>query len=102
MHIYNRNCSGLSVWLFLALIGRVVLFSTMQHIILLCIMTKDKELSNYLNTNLCLMETARSRFFHVNHNPETSGFLCSPEHGKLCFEALETELVPQNNLPVGA
>lgn len=25
--------------------------------------------------------------------------LCSPEHGKLCFEALETEFVPQNNLP---
>ena len=28
------------------------------------------------------------------------GFLCSPEHGKLCFEALETEIVPQNNLPL--
>lgn len=26
-------------------------------------------------------------------------FLCSREHGKLCFEALETEFVPQNNLP---
>ena len=25
--------------------------------------------------------------------------LCSPEHGKLCFEALETQFVPQNNLP---
>lgn len=28
------------------------------------------------------------------------GFLCSPEHGKLCFEAPETEVVPQNNLPL--
>ena len=27
------------------------------------------------------------------------GFLCSQEHGKLCFEALETTFVPQNNLP---
>ncbi|PTX09493.1 hypothetical protein C8N37_106121 [Sphingobacterium faecium] len=100
MHIYNCNCSGLPVWLFLALIGRVVLCSTMQHIILLCIMTKDKELSNYLNTNLCLMETAQSRFFHVNHNPESSGFLCSPEHGKLCFAHLEMISDAQNYLPL--
>ncbi|HEY8402342.1 MAG TPA: hypothetical protein VIK89_13835 [Cytophagaceae bacterium] len=40
-------------------------------------------------------------FFPVTFNPSRrDGFLCSPEHGKLwSFEALETELVPQNNLP---
>ena len=42
-------------------------------------------------------------FFPVTFNPVppflADGFLCSTEHGKLCFEALETELVPQNNLP---
>ena len=42
-------------------------------------------------------------FFPVTFNPVppflADGFLCSTEHGKLCFEAHETELVPQNNLP---
>ncbi len=42
-------------------------------------------------------------FFPVTFNPVppflADGFLCSTEHGKLCFEALETEFVPQNNLP---
>jgi hypothetical protein len=39
-------------------------------------------------------------FFPAIFNPaREGGFLCSPEHGKLCFEALETEFVPQNNLP---
>jgi hypothetical protein len=39
-------------------------------------------------------------FFPAIFNPAQAGFLCSPEHGKLCFEALETEFVPQNNLPL--
>jgi len=26
--------------------------------------------------------------------------ICSPEQSKLCFEALETRFVPQNNLPL--
>lgn len=38
-------------------------------------------------------------FFPVTFNPAPAGFLCSPEHGKLCFEAPETGFVPQNNLP---
>lgn len=38
-------------------------------------------------------------FFPVTLNPAPAGFLCSSEHGKLCFEALETGFVPQNNLP---
>jgi len=38
-------------------------------------------------------------FFPVTFNPASAGFLCSSEHGKLCFEALETGFVPQNNLP---
>jgi len=39
-------------------------------------------------------------FFPAIFNPALAGFLCSPEHGKLCFEALETQFVPQNNLPL--
>ena len=41
-------------------------------------------------------------FFPVTFNPsrrQADGFLCSTEHGKLCFEAPGTGLVPQNNLP---
>ncbi len=46
--------------------------------------------------------TASSRFsllLLIRFRQLADGLLCSPEHGKLCFEALETELVPQNNLP---
>lgn len=36
-----------------------------------------------------------SRFFQFRG----AGFLCSPEHGKLCFEHLEKNSAAQNNLP---
>jgi len=39
------------------------------------------------------------RFSQFIQSVPQGGFLCSAEHGKLCFEALETEFVPQNNLP---
>ena len=39
-------------------------------------------------------------FFPVTFNPSRRADFCvRKEHGKLCFKALETELVPQNNLP---
>ena len=50
-------------------------------------------------TYLEVTGTASSCFPCYIQSVPQGGFLCSPEHGKLCFEALETELVPQNNLP---
>jgi hypothetical protein len=36
-----------------------------------------------------------------NPVPPTGGrIICSPEQSKLCFEALEMNSVPQNNLPL--
>ena len=37
--------------------------------------------------------------FPVTSNPDLSGLLCSPEHGKLCFEHPEKISDAQNNLP---
>ncbi|MNS97188.1 hypothetical protein D3C86_1475810 [compost metagenome] len=40
-------------------------------------------------------------FFPALFNPSRRADFCvSPEHGKLCFEALEMHFVPQNNLPL--
>lgn len=36
----------------------------------------------------------------IRFRRQAGGFWCSTEHGKLCFEALETPFVPQNNLPL--
>ncbi|WP_073247429.1 hypothetical protein [Flavobacterium flevense] len=37
----------------------------------------------------------------LNPVPPTGGrIICSPEQSKLCFEALEMNSVPQNNLPL--
>ncbi len=42
--------------------------------------------------------TAIEPFFPVTLNPDLSGLLCSPEHGKLCFEALEIEFSASKQL----
>ncbi|MCS4239842.1 hypothetical protein M2306_001319 [Myroides gitamensis] len=42
--------------------------------------------------------TAWSRFPPVTFNSDSSELLCSPEHGKLCFEALETEFSASKQL----
>lgn len=39
-------------------------------------------------------------FFSAFFNSAGAGFLCSPEHGKLCFEHPETIPAAQNNLPL--
>ena len=39
--------------------------------------------------------------FPARFNPaRQGGFLCSPEHGKLCFEQLQKISAAQNNLPL--
>lgn len=38
-------------------------------------------------------------FFPVTFNSDSSELLCSPEHGKLCFEQLVTYSEAQNYLP---
>ena len=44
--------------------------------------------------------TARSRFFLLYLIRPAGRIFCSPEQSKLCFEALGTCSVPQNNLPL--
>ncbi|PVH26857.1 hypothetical protein DC487_04470 [Sphingobacterium corticibacter] len=91
--------SGGSVWRSEAAFGTVAQCNAIVNRALLCIvifingfMQKSFDISGVTGT-------AFSRFPCYIQSVPQGGFLCSPEHGKLCFEALETELVPQNNLP---
>lgn len=47
-----------------------------------------------------LTGTALSRFSLLYSIRPEGRIICSPEQSKLCFEALEMNSVPQNNLPL--
>lgn len=67
---------------------------------LLCKMTLISESCKIKQTELYITVTGNRPFFPAFFNSEGAGFLCSPEHGKLCFEHLEKNSAAQNNLPL--
>jgi hypothetical protein len=96
---FIRLYSDGTVWHTEALFGSVMQCNASEIRGLLCIVIFINGFMQKPFDKSRVTVTASSRFPCYIQSVPQGGFLCSPEHGKLCFEALETEFVPQNNLP---
>ncbi|MEN9909891.1 MAG: hypothetical protein RLZZ540_3050 [Bacteroidota bacterium] len=87
-------------WRFLAITHIAMILYSIIYFVKNIKSYKSMERSNqYLSSNW----NGFKPFFPAIFNPvpPTGGrIICSPEQSKLCFEALEMNSVPQNNLPL--